>query len=106
MQSFLVDNFQFYTASEVSKYGVFSGPYFPVISPNTGKYGPGKILFLDTFYEVLTTLRRNFIVKWFCFLYNNLLKTPFNIAVTYPRAFSQLYQPEKENSTFLNSFKK
>ena len=25
-----------------SKYGVFSGPYFPVsvFSPNTGKYGP------------------------------------------------------------------
>ena len=26
----------------MSKYGVFSGPYFPVFSPNTGKYGPEK----------------------------------------------------------------
>ena len=25
---------------EVSKYGDFSGPYFPVFSPNVGKYGP------------------------------------------------------------------
>ena len=24
------------------KYGVFSGPYFSVFSPNTGKYGPEK----------------------------------------------------------------
>ena len=26
----------------MSKYGVFSGPYFPVFSPNTGKYEPEK----------------------------------------------------------------
>ena len=26
-----------------AKYGVFSGPYFPVFSPNAGKYGPEKI---------------------------------------------------------------
>ena len=24
----------------MSKYVVISGPYFPVFSPNTGKYGP------------------------------------------------------------------
>ena len=28
------------TAWKVSKYGVFSGPYLPVFSLNTGKYGP------------------------------------------------------------------
>ena len=28
------------TARKISKYGAFSGPYFPVFSPNTGKYGP------------------------------------------------------------------
>ena len=38
----------------VSKYGVFSGPYFPVFSPNTGKYGPEKTPYLDTFHAVLT----------------------------------------------------
>ena len=26
----------------MSKYGVFSGPYFSVFSPNTGEYGPEK----------------------------------------------------------------
>ena len=32
------------------KYGVFSGPYFPVFTPNTVKYGPEKTLYLDTFH--------------------------------------------------------
>ena len=30
----------------------FSGPYFPVFSPNTGKYGPEKTPYLDTFHSV------------------------------------------------------
>ena len=44
----------------MSRYGIFSGPYFPIfelnteISPNTGKYGPEKNPYLDTFHEVLT----------------------------------------------------
>ena len=49
----------------MSKYGVFSGLYFPVFglnteiyevniyfSPNTGKYVPEKTLYLDTFHAV------------------------------------------------------
>ena len=36
----------------MSKYGVFSGPYFPVYSPNTGKYRPEKTPHLDTFHAV------------------------------------------------------
>ena len=53
------------TAWKVSKYGGFSGPYFaafglnteryelsPVFSPNTGKYGPEKTPYLDTFHTV------------------------------------------------------
>ena len=42
----------------MSRYGVFSGPYFPVfglnteISSNTGKYGPEKNPYLDTFHTV------------------------------------------------------
>ena len=36
----------------MSKYGVFSGPYFPVLSPNTGKYGPEKFPYLDSFHVV------------------------------------------------------
>ena len=40
------------TAWKVAKYGVFSGPYFPVFSPNAGKYGPEKTPYLDTFHAV------------------------------------------------------
>ena len=36
-----------FTAWKVSKFGVFSGPYFPVLVLNT------KIYYLDTFYAVL-----------------------------------------------------
>ena len=46
----------------MSKYGVFSGPYFPafglnmerykVFIPNAGKYGPEKTPYLDTFHEM------------------------------------------------------
>ena len=42
---------------EVSKYGVFSGPYFPVFSPNTRKYEPEKTLYLDTFDAVRDSLK-------------------------------------------------
>ena len=42
-----------YTAQKVSKYEVFSGPYFPVFSPNTEKYGPEKTPYMDTFHAVL-----------------------------------------------------
>ena len=35
----------------MSKYGVFPGPFFPVFSPNTGKYGPEKTPYLGTFTQ-------------------------------------------------------
>ena len=34
------------------KYGVISGPYCPVFTPNTGKYGPEITPYLDTFHAV------------------------------------------------------
>ena len=37
---------------EVSKYGVISGPYFPVSGLNTGKYVPEITPYLDTFHVV------------------------------------------------------
>ena len=42
----------FLTAWKVYKYRVFSGPYFPVFSPNAKKYGSEKTPYLDTFYTV------------------------------------------------------
>ena len=29
---------------------IFSGPYFPLFSPNAGKCGPEKTSYLDTFH--------------------------------------------------------
>ena len=40
-----------------SKYGVFSGPYFPVFGLNTGKYGPEKTPYLDTSHAVSVFLK-------------------------------------------------
>ena len=37
----------------MSKYGVFSGPCFPVFSPNTGKYRPEETPYLDTFHAMI-----------------------------------------------------
>ena len=38
----------------MSKYGVFSGPNLPVFGMNTGKYGPEKTPYLNTFHAVST----------------------------------------------------
>ena len=43
----------------MSKYGVFSGPYFPVFGLNTGKYGPQKTPYLgnkDDVHEIFQEL--------------------------------------------------
>ena len=47
------------TVWKVSKYGVISGPYFPVFSPNTRKYGPEIAPYFDTFRAVQYS-------KWKC----------------------------------------
>ena len=38
----------------MSKYGVITGPYFSVFSPNTGKYRPEITPYIDTFHAVLS----------------------------------------------------
>ena len=42
-----------YTAWKVFKYGVISGPFFPALGLNTGKYGPEITPYLDTFDAVI-----------------------------------------------------
>ena len=44
-----------YTAWKVSKYGAFSGPYFPVFGLNIGNYGPENSPYLDTFHAMYFT---------------------------------------------------
>ena len=41
------------------QYGVFSGPYLPVLGLNTGKYGPKTTPYLDNFHEVTTFAKRS-----------------------------------------------
>ena len=48
------------TVRKMSKYGVVSGPYFPVFSVNTGKYGPEITPYLDTFHAVGALKNRSF----------------------------------------------
>ena len=36
-----------FTARKVSKYGVFSGLFYPLFRLNAGKYGPEKTPYLD-----------------------------------------------------------
>ena len=43
-----------HTLWKVSKCRVLSGLYFPIFSPNTGKYGPEKTPYLNTFHTVTT----------------------------------------------------
>ena len=56
------------TAWKVSKYGVFSGPYFPVIGLSTGKYGLEKTPYFDTFHAVkvlkFSYLSSDFMLKY------------------------------------------
>ena len=49
----------------MSIYGVFSGLYFPVFAPSTGKYGPEKAPYMDTFHAVSGT----FVLQIIRFLY-------------------------------------
>ena len=51
------------TAWKVPKYGVFSGPYFPVFGLNTGKYGPEKTPYLDTFHALCIVRLYNLIFQ-------------------------------------------
>ena len=54
MQNFTVKFYTWisYTAGRVSKYGVISGPHFPVLGLDTGKYGPEITPYLDTFHAL------------------------------------------------------
>ena len=69
-QNLLISSFKirmkhkFSTAWKVSKYGVISGPYFPVFGLNTGKYGPEITPYLDTFHAGYTINKPNTIKKF------------------------------------------
>ena len=49
--------FKHNAAWKLSKYGAFSGPYFPIFRMNAGKYRPEKTPWLGTFYAVYRKYR-------------------------------------------------
>ena len=55
LTKFVKLEFKTFTAWKVSKCRVFSGPYFPVLGLNTGKYEPEETPYLDTFHSVFLT---------------------------------------------------
>ena len=69
------------TAWKVSKYEIFSGPHFPVFSPNTGKYRPERNSVFGHFsgcqIKIATGIKfrnRNAFYQEFCmFLMTNLI---------------------------------
>ena len=50
--TYLLTYYLLSTAWKVSKYGGFSGLHFAVFSPNAGRHGPEKPLYLSTFHVV------------------------------------------------------
>ena len=60
----------------MSKFGVFSGPYFPAFSPNKGKYRPENTPYLDIFHAVqVSSLKSAHEKESFCsdFIFENKL---------------------------------
>ena len=49
---YIFESLECFFAQKVSKYDTFFGPYFSVFSPNTGKCGPQKAPYLDSFYAM------------------------------------------------------
>ena len=53
-----------FTAKKVSKYGVVSAPYFPVLGLNTGKYGPEITPYLGPFFAVAVVAQIKFLAHY------------------------------------------
>ena len=59
-----------YTAWKVSKYGILSGPHFPVLISSTGKHGPEKNSLLGHFSHSVTKKGlRDMTINAFSYLY-------------------------------------
>ena len=59
----------------------FSGPCFPVFSPNTGKYGPEKTPYLDT----LGTMSQQFTATRDRSIAKNYLRLTYNKNYSFPK---------------------
>ena len=84
-----------HTAWKVSRYGVFSGPYFPVFGLNTGIYGQEKTPYLDTFHAVpyKGICWPAKILSFYCImLFDYKIKSQFsNLTLRKRRPYSELF---------------
>ena len=76
------------TAQKECRYGLFFCPYFPVFRLNTGKYGPEKTSYLDTFLAV-TPLAGSIVIlliqrTFSCCLQFILLKNKISLTHCWP----------------------
>ena len=56
----------------MSKYGKFPGPYFPIFSPNTRKYGPEKTPYLATFPAVNISVNCEILITSISYYFINI----------------------------------
>ena len=101
------------TVWKVSKYGVFSGPYFPLLdskwiqifSPSTEKYRPEKTPYLDTFHAVGQSQTMVVITK---IVYKNKCNKILNSSVKYAVYVKMYYfqHVEHQISTVFSSLLK
>ena len=93
----------FFTAWKVSKYGVFSGPYFRPfglkreiyslnlgIQSECGKNGPEKTRYLDTFHAIFIIEYLHWVLKQLCC--NQFLPTSQFAAVNFSIKWSTIYK--------------
>ena len=81
-------------AWKVSKYEVFSGPYFPafvspylsVFSPNAGKHGPEKTSYLDTFHAVMIALPQT---NFTCYQFNFFFSKKTTLLIKFASSFNR-----------------
>ena len=89
----------------MSKYRVISGPYCPVFSLNTGKYGPEINPYLDTFCAVLVVVfisLKHLSFHIYNLLYRKLIKQLL-VSVSFPEGATLICVSLKVVITFLRS---
>ena len=83
----------------MSIYGNFSGPFFPVFGLNTGKFGPEKTLYLNTFHAVEALLNDkslNTVLGGECyFVHLSFILIVTTYLTDYEPPFGNRYQNEK-----------
>ena len=87
-----------YTAWKVSKYWVISGPYFPVFSSNTGKYGPEITPYLNTFAPSQHNLLYFILMKLKIYLFYKCIISPPAYLLHISEDFWFVHTQQKEST--------